>query len=124
LIVDDNNFVDFGLNGKRFDSGSNRSFLVARGHDRGNSHREGEWRNLLIAQPSDVCVETGIAARQRLKPHRFYGVYVVAKATTHKYSVVAAQTLRSVLPKINLTPNRESNVTEQCKIGCNRYMKH
>jgi len=31
-----------------------------------------------------------------LKPHRFYSVYVVPKATTHKYCVVATQTTKTV----------------------------
>jgi hypothetical protein len=36
---------------------------------------------------------------QRLKPHLFCGVYVVAKATTHKHSLVATQTLKPGPPK-------------------------
>jgi len=41
-----------------------------------------------------------------LKPHRFHGVYVVAKATTHKYSVVAKQALRSSSPTQNVCGSR------------------
>jgi hypothetical protein len=35
---------------------------------------------------------------QRLKPHLFCSVYVVAKATTHKHSRVATQTLKPGVP--------------------------
>jgi hypothetical protein len=42
-------------------------------------------------------VRTAKARLQRLKPHLFCGVYVVAKATTHKHSRVGTQTLKPVL---------------------------
>jgi hypothetical protein len=44
----------------------------------------------VVPQPSQL---------QRLKPHLFCGVYVVAKATTHKHSRVATQTLKPGPPK-------------------------
>jgi hypothetical protein len=50
-----------------------------------------------------VFARTERAKLQRLKPHSFSGVFVVAEATTHKhsrvatkYSRVTTQTLRSV----------------------------
>jgi hypothetical protein len=42
------------------------------------------------------CVRIAKAKFQRLKPHSFYGLYVVADATTHKHSRVATQTLQPV----------------------------
>jgi hypothetical protein len=45
-------------------------------------------------------VRTAKAKRQRLKPHLFCSIYLVAKATTHKHSCVATQTLQ---------PERESD---------------
>src|SRR6266699_4432541 len=47
-----------------------------------------------------VCVRTAKAKLQRLKPHSFCGVYVVAKATTHKQSRVATQTLKPSLYRV------------------------
>jgi hypothetical protein len=41
-----------------------------------------------------VCVRTAKAKLQRLKPHSFCGVNVVAEATTHKHSRFATQTLK------------------------------
>jgi hypothetical protein len=42
-----------------------------------------------------VCVRSAKAKLQRLKPHSFCGVYVVAEATTHKHSRVSTQTLNT-----------------------------
>jgi len=42
-------------------------------------------------------VATAEPELQRLKPRRFDGVYVVAKATTSKSCVVGTQTLKPVL---------------------------
>ena len=39
-------------------------------------------------------MRTAKARLQRLKPHLFCSSYVVAKATTHKHSRVATQTLK------------------------------
>src|ERR1700730_12432428 len=43
--------------------------------------------------PSCVCVRIAKTKIQRLKPHSFCGVYVVAEATTHKHSRGATQAL-------------------------------
>jgi hypothetical protein len=46
-----------------------------------------------IRRAPRVCVRTAKAKLQRLKPHSFCGVFVVAEATTHKHSRMATQTL-------------------------------
>jgi carboxymethylenebutenolidase len=44
-----------------------------------------------------VRVATPPSKGQRLKPHSFWGIYVVAEATTHKHSRATTQTLQFVL---------------------------
>jgi hypothetical protein len=46
-----------------------------------------------IRRAPRVCVRTAKAKLQRLKPHSFCGVFVVAEATTHIHSRMATQTL-------------------------------
>jgi len=49
---------------------------------------------LFVGRGFRVCVRTAKPVLQRLKPHRFRCVYVVAEATTYKDSTFLTQTLQ------------------------------